>query len=109
MFLFGNGFVALAEQRVSSGLAAVACAAMPLFACGFSLFFGERPSRREWVGVALGVAGVVLLALGDLRKAPMDGVLLPRGLVPLRCARHKPGGERIIERRPPMKVWDHKK
>src|SRR5262249_1614022 len=59
MFLVGNGFVALAEQRVSSGLAAVACAATPLFACALSLPFGERPSRREWVGVALGFAGVV--------------------------------------------------
>lgn len=76
MFLVGNGFVALAERRVSSGLAAVACAAMPLFACAFSLFFGERPSRREWAGVGVGVTGVVLLAMGELRAAPRMGALL---------------------------------
>jgi drug/metabolite transporter (DMT)-like permease len=76
MFLVGNGFVALAEQRVSSGLAAVACAATPLFACALSLPFGERPSRREWTGVVLGFAGVVLLALGDLRAAAAPGALL---------------------------------
>lgn len=76
MFLVGNGFVSLAEQHVSSGLAAVACAAMPLFACLMALPLGERPSRVEWVGVALGFAGVVLLALGDLRAAAAPGVLL---------------------------------
>jgi drug/metabolite transporter (DMT)-like permease len=76
MFLVGNGFVGLAEQHVSSGLAAVACAATPLFACALSLPFGERPSRLEWMGVALGFAGVVLLGLGDLRAAAAPGVLL---------------------------------
>jgi drug/metabolite transporter (DMT)-like permease len=76
MFLFGNGFVALAEQRVSSGLAAVACSAMPLFACAISHRFGDRPSRREWAGVCVGFAGVVLLTLGDLRAAPLEGALL---------------------------------
>lgn len=76
MFVVGNGFVALAEQRVSSGLAAVACAAMPLFACAISHFFGDRPSRREWAGVVIGFGGIVLLTLGDLRAAPAMGALL---------------------------------
>ena len=76
MFLVGNGFVAVAEERVSSGLAAVACAATPLFACVLSLPFGERPSRLEWAGVALGFGGVVLLALGDLSAASGSGALL---------------------------------
>jgi drug/metabolite transporter (DMT)-like permease len=76
MFLVGNGFVAIAEQKVSSGLAAVACAAMPLFACALSVPFGERPSRLEWTGVLLGFGGVVLLALGDLRAAAAPGALL---------------------------------
>ncbi len=76
MFLFGNGFVSLAEQRVSSGLAAVACAATPLFACAMSVPFGERHARLEWAGVGLGFAGVVLLAMGDLRAASASGALL---------------------------------
>jgi drug/metabolite transporter (DMT)-like permease len=76
MFLVGNGFVALAERRVSSGLAAVACSAMPLFACAISHRFGERPTRREWAGVLLGFGGVVLLTLGELRAAPAEGALL---------------------------------
>src|SRR5262249_20366638 len=76
MFLVGNGLVAMAEQRVASGLAAVACSAMPLFACTISHLFGERPSRREWAGVVLGFGGIVLLTLGDLRAAPVEGALL---------------------------------
>lgn len=76
MFLCGNGFIAVAEQKVSSGLAAVACAAMPLFACALSHRFGDRPSRREWTGVAVGFVGIVLLTLGDLRAAPALGALL---------------------------------
>jgi drug/metabolite transporter (DMT)-like permease len=76
MFLVGNGFVAIAEQNVPSGLAAVACAAMPLFACAISLPFGERPTRLEWLGVVLGFLGVILLAMGDLRAAATPGALL---------------------------------
>jgi drug/metabolite transporter (DMT)-like permease len=76
MFLAGNGLVVLAERRVSSGLAAVACAAMPLFACTIAHLFGERPTRREWAGVVLGFGGVVLLTLGELRAAQADGALL---------------------------------
>jgi drug/metabolite transporter (DMT)-like permease len=76
MFLVGNGFIALAEQRVASGLAAVAASAVPLFACAISQLFGERPTPREWVGVAIGFVGVVCLALGDLRAAPVEAALL---------------------------------
>ena len=76
MFLVGNGLVMIAEQRVPSGLAAVACAAMPLFACGAAHLFGDRPSRREWLGVVVGFAGVVLLTVGELRAARADGALL---------------------------------
>ncbi len=76
LFLVGNGFVSLAEQHVSSGLAAVACAATPLFACVMALGLGERPSRIEWAGMATGFAGVILLAAGDLRAASASGALL---------------------------------
>src|SRR5262249_27980884 len=41
-----------------------------------ALALGERPSRPEWIGIALGFAGVVLLAVGDLRAASASGVLL---------------------------------
>jgi drug/metabolite transporter (DMT)-like permease len=61
----GNGLVCFAEERVSSGIAAVAVASMPLFAALFSGMYGEWPSRRESVGLAIGFAGVIVLNLGS--------------------------------------------
>ena len=62
---FGNGLVCFAEQRVSSGIAAVAVASMPLFAAVFTGLYGQWPSRRETVGLAIGFAGVIVLNLGS--------------------------------------------
>ncbi|WP_158880112.1 drug/metabolite exporter YedA [Rhodanobacter sp. L36] len=62
---FGNGLVCFAEERVSSGIAAVAVASMPLFAAIFSGMYGEWPSRRESFGLAIGFVGVVVLNLGS--------------------------------------------
>ncbi|MFC5739973.1 drug/metabolite exporter YedA [Dyella tabacisoli] len=61
---FGNGLVCFAEQRVSSGIAAVAVASMPLFAALFSTLYGERPTRRESFGLMIGFVGVIVLNLG---------------------------------------------
>lgn len=60
----GNGLVCFAEQRVSSGIAAVAVASMPLFAAVFSGLYGEWPTRRETVGLVIGFVGVIVLNLG---------------------------------------------
>ncbi len=72
----GNGFVALAERQVSSGLAAVTCAAMPIVACLIEVLFGLRPRLREWVGVLLGFSGVIALGVGDLGAKPAATILL---------------------------------
>jgi drug/metabolite transporter (DMT)-like permease len=61
----GNGLVCFAEERVSSGIAAVAVASMPLFAALFSGLYGEWPNRREGIGLAIGFAGVIVLNLGS--------------------------------------------
>ncbi|RCS29756.1 drug/metabolite exporter YedA [Rhodanobacter denitrificans] len=61
----GNGLVCFAEERVSSGIAAVAVASMPLFAALFSGLYGEWPHRRESIGLAIGFAGVIVLNLGS--------------------------------------------
>ena len=58
----GNGLVCFAEQRVGSGIAAVAVASMPLFAVLFTGMYGEWANRRETVGLLIGFAGVALLA-----------------------------------------------
>jgi len=62
---FGNGLVCYAEQWISSGLAAVAVASMPLFAASFGLAYREGPSRMEWLGLSAGLVGVILLNLGS--------------------------------------------
>ncbi|MBM3115779.1 drug/metabolite exporter YedA [Jeongeupia naejangsanensis] len=61
MLAFGNGMVCVVETEVPSGLAALLLAVSPLFAVLFDWAFGNRPHRLEWLGVALGLGGVVLL------------------------------------------------
>lgn len=69
MLLCGNGGVVWAEQRIASGLAALLVAVEPLFIVLLQATLPQerrRPSARAFVGVALGVAGVVLL-VGPVR------------------------------------------
>jgi drug/metabolite transporter (DMT)-like permease len=74
---FGNGMVCIAEQTVSSGLAAVAVASSALWMAVFSAIRGQRPSRIEWVGLTVGFAGVVWLnAGGDLAASKVGLVAL---------------------------------
>jgi drug/metabolite transporter (DMT)-like permease len=58
----GVGLVAIAESLgVGSGLAATAVAVMPVWAALWGGVFGSWPSAREWVGLTLGLVGVVIL------------------------------------------------
>ncbi|KRE89815.1 hypothetical protein ASG87_02380 [Frateuria sp. Soil773] len=72
---FGNGLVCFAEERVSSGIAAVAVASMPLFAAVFSGLYGQWPNRRETVGLLIGFAGVIVLNLGSGLSGSRIGAL----------------------------------
>lgn len=79
LLVAGNGFIALAEQRVSSSVAAMVVATMPLWMALLSSFTGHRPSRLEWAGLLLGFVGVALLqASGQLDASPwmVVGLLL---------------------------------
>lgn len=60
---WGNGIVTLGQQQVSSGLAALLIAAVPLYIVVLRALTGDRPGRRTVVGVAVGAAGLVLLLL----------------------------------------------
>jgi drug/metabolite transporter (DMT)-like permease len=70
LLLCGNGGVVWAEQRVSSGLAALLVAIEPLFIVFLQALLLERhpPDRRAFAGVALGISGVAVL-LGPERVA----------------------------------------
>ena len=61
LFLVGNGFLALAQQEVASGVAAIVASTTPLWAALLGPLFGERTRRTEWIGILLGTAGVALL------------------------------------------------
>jgi len=59
---FGNGFVALGERTVPSGIAAILIAMMPLWLAVFGwLYFRERLPRIVILGVVIGLVGVALL------------------------------------------------
>jgi drug/metabolite transporter (DMT)-like permease len=69
MMGLGNGGVCLAETSVPSGLAALVIAGTPVFALLFAwASSGARPRLLEWLGIALGLAGMALLNL-DLHAA----------------------------------------
>jgi drug/metabolite transporter (DMT)-like permease len=53
------------------------CATMPLWVAVFAVFGKDKPSVREWVSLAMGFAGVVILMGGPaLAGDPVDVALL---------------------------------
>lgn len=77
MMLLGNGLVCVAEQEVSSGLAAIAVASLPLWTGFFGWLKGRHPSRGEWLGLVAGFVGVIWLNAGSqLAASPMGMVSL---------------------------------
>jgi drug/metabolite transporter (DMT)-like permease len=73
----GNACVVVAEQWVSSGLTAVALASIPLWVALVAGLFGKWPTGGEWIGLAIGLAGVAVLQTGAyLRASPAGAVAL---------------------------------
>jgi drug/metabolite transporter (DMT)-like permease len=75
MVLLSNGLVNFAERQVSSGLAAIAVASMPLWAALFSVLRGKHPSRGEWLGLAVGFVGILWLDAGSALSATPQGMI----------------------------------
>ena len=75
LLVLGNGMVNFAEKTVSSGMAAVAVASAPLWMGVFAALRGQRPSRIEWIGLAIGFVGVVWLNAGSSLDASSAGML----------------------------------
>jgi len=73
----GNGLVTLAEKTVSSGVAALVVASVPLFTSLFARLLGQRTRGIEWAGMALGMAGIAFLNFGaNLSASPLGALLL---------------------------------
>ncbi len=75
LLLLGNGMVNFAEKTVSSGMTAVAVASAPLWMGIFAAMRGERPTRIEWIGLAVGFAGVLWLNAGSSLTASPSGLV----------------------------------
>jgi len=78
LFVGGLGLVTVAEDvGVGSGITATAVALVPVWAALISGFFGRWPNRTEWLGIAVGLGGVLLLSgEGDFKAAPLGLVLV---------------------------------
>lgn len=81
LLLGGHGAVVWAEQRISSGLAALLVAVEPLFVVLLQLRPGEKaPPPRVWAGVLLGFLGIVLLLApwetGAARDVDLPGAIV---------------------------------
>ncbi|HVK22861.1 MAG TPA: EamA family transporter [Actinokineospora sp.] len=61
---WGNGLVVLSERHVSSGIAALLVASVPIYVVVLRRILGERPSRTTIAGVGIGLFGLTLLLLG---------------------------------------------
>lgn len=77
LLFIGNGAVAWAEQRVSSGMTSLIVAMVPLWLVLCEVAQGRRPGLAKWAGVALGLIGVALLVL------PADGKLSSAAVEPI--------------------------
>ena len=71
----GMGMIAQAEVHIGSGLIATFIAVIPMMVSMWGLLFGKRPKRLEWIGMAVGMVGVVLLASGSGFSAEPKGIL----------------------------------
>ena len=71
MLTIGNGFVTLAEKTIPSNMTALLIAAVPLYVAllDWARPRGMRPARHVIAGIAVGLAGMVLLVLPDGRAA----------------------------------------
>jgi drug/metabolite transporter (DMT)-like permease len=77
LLLLANLLVTVAEQWVSSSLAAVVVASTPLWVVLLAGLWREWPVRAEWLGLGVGLAGVLLLQSGgELRGSPLGAFLL---------------------------------
>ncbi len=75
MLAGGMGLTAVASQSIGSGLVATFIAVVPMMVSGWGLLWGKQPSRMELAGMAVGLAGVVLLAQGRSFNASTVGLM----------------------------------
>lgn len=70
----GMGGTAVAEVTVGSGLVVAFIAVVPLMIAGLNLLWGVAPGRLEAAGIAVGLAGVLMLTQGAGFQASPAGL-----------------------------------
>src|SRR5437764_2100160 len=88
LLLGGNGGVTLAEQYVSSGLASVMVATVPIYIALLAWWSGiaPRPTPIVWLGLAGGLAGVAILLWPALTVSPEESSNPGVGMLILLCS-----------------------
>jgi drug/metabolite transporter (DMT)-like permease len=71
----GMGLTAIAEQTISSGATTVMIGSMPIFALIWSACFGNRPKWHEYVAIAIGSLGILVLTAGAEFRVSTGGVV----------------------------------
>jgi drug/metabolite transporter (DMT)-like permease len=66
--VLGNGTVSHVQLTVSSSLAALVIATAPIWMAIFSSLWGHKITRKEWLGIVVGLVGIVLLNMGGSFK-----------------------------------------
>lgn len=73
----GNGTVTYVQQTISSSVAALSIATAPIWMAIFSSIWGNHISRQEWLGIGIGLCGIVLLNIdGSLHGDYISAALL---------------------------------
>lgn len=77
MMVGGVGLVAVSESLgVGSGLVATAVAVIPVWIALITGLLGQWPTRREWIGLVIGLIGVVVLIGEADFRATLAGTIL---------------------------------
>lgn len=72
----GNGTVCYVQQTISSSVAALAIATAPIWMAIFASIWGHKITLKEWLGIAIGFVGIVLLNIGGSLYGDVSSALL---------------------------------
>jgi drug/metabolite transporter (DMT)-like permease len=72
----GNGTVCYVQQTISSSVAALSIATAPIWMAIFSSIWGHKITHKEWLGIAIGLVGIVLLNVGGTLHGEFTNAIL---------------------------------
>jgi drug/metabolite transporter (DMT)-like permease len=88
MLALGNGGVVWAEQSISSGLTAVLIATSPFWMVSVDAMVtrGQQIFLRQWLGLAIGFGGIVLLVWPDITAGGAGAAAFTGGVIAVQIA-----------------------